>query len=61
MKPSLLHGNPTCKSNQAKIYLRSLMIHMFEFTEGIWVGAAAHADSPSGVRLFIRALISGTG
>lgn len=37
------------------------MIHVFEFTEGIWVGAPAHVDSPSGVRLFIRVLINGIG
>lgn len=37
------------------------MIHMFEFNEGIWVGSPAQVDSPSGVRLFIRALINGIG
>lgn len=37
------------------------MIHVFEFTEGIWVGDPAHVDSPSGVRLFIRVLINGIG
>lgn len=37
------------------------MIHVFEFTQAIWVGSPAHVVSPSGERLFIRALINGIG
>lgn len=38
-----------------------LMIHMFKFTSAVWFGAPAVVYGPSGVRLFIRALINRIG